>query len=153
MQKITTIIPELQLYYAKLDKPVNPFGTDIYDIQLRFPANRTEEMSKFGKVRQVEDGQFAINVTRKAKNAKGQETKVRVVDQNKNNITDLIGNGSIGNVMVYQYPWEVSGKTGIKTVVLAIQVTKLLKYEPEGVDFDVITPTKKSTGKNTQVDF
>ena len=105
------------------------------------PKERIQEMSVYGKVREVEDGNYAINITRKAMNAKKQKTPVRVVDADKNPIKDLIGNGSAGNIIVYQYDWEVSGRTGRKTVLIAVQVTDLIKYVPlESVDFDVLEP-------------
>jgi len=139
MANSSTIIRNVNFYYAKLDKPVSPFGTDIYDLQVRFPKERVQEMSAFGKVREVEDGNFAINLTRKAMNSKKQKTPVRVVDKDKNPIKDLIGNGSHGSVIVYSYDWEVSGRTGRKSVLIAVQVTSLIKYVPEvSVDFDVL---------------
>ena len=136
----TSIIKEVKFYYSKLDKPVSPFGTEIYDIQLRFPKHRIKEMTAYGKPREVEGGEYAINITRKAKNAKGQKTPVRVVDKDKNPMKDLIGNGSEGNVIVYQYDWEVSGRTGTKTILIALQVTNLLEYTREEVDFDILEP-------------
>jgi len=122
----SSIIRDVNFYYAKLDKPVSPFGTEIYDLQVRFPKHRVAEMSVFGKVREVEGGDFAVNITRKAMNAKKQKTPVRIVDTDKNPIKDLIGNGSTGNVIVYSYPWEVSGRTGVKTILVAVQVTNLI---------------------------
>src|SRR5210317_221358 len=140
-QNKSSVIRNVNFYYAKLDKPVSPFGTEIYDLQVRFPKERIQEMSAYGKVRQVEDGNYAINITRKAMNAKKQKTPVRVVDGNKNPIKDLIGNGSFGNIIVYQYDWAVSGRTGRKTVLIAVQVTDLIKYVPETeVDFDILEP-------------
>src|SRR5210317_699231 len=109
-QNKSSVIRNVNFYYAKLDKPVSPFSTEIYDLQVRFPKERIQEMSAFGKVREVEDGNFAINITRKAKNAKGQKTPVRIVDTNKAPIKDLIGNESEGNIIVYQYDWNVSGR-------------------------------------------
>jgi len=152
-QNKSSVIRNVNFYYAKLDKPVSPFGTEIYDLQLRFPKERIEEMSTYGKVRQVEDGNYAINITRKAKNAKGQKTPVRIVDSNKNQIKDLIGNGSEGNVIVYQYDWNVSGRSGTKTILIAVQVTNLIKYVPETeVDFDVLEPVAK-TEEPVSADF
>jgi len=152
-QNKSSVIRNVNFYYAKLDKPVSPFGTEIYDLQVRFPKERIEEMSAYGKVRQVEDGNYAINITRKAKNAKGQKTPVRVVDSEKNPIKDLIGNGSFGNLIVYQYDWAVSGRTGRKTVLIAVQVTDLIKYVPETeVDFDILEPVAKDN-ETVSADF
>ena len=144
MPNSTKVIRDLQFYFAKLDEPVSPFGTPIYDLQLRFPKERITEMTPFGKVRPVEDGQYAINVTRKEKNSKGQKTPVRIVDSTKQPIKDLIGNGSTGNVIVYQYDYNVNGRTGTKTILVAVQVTNLIKYEPEGIDFDVIGDSQEA---------
>jgi hypothetical protein len=142
----TSVIRNVNFYYAKLDKPVSPFGTEIYDLQVRFPKERVQEMSAYGKVREVEDGNFAINITRKAKNAKGQKTPVRIVDTEKNPVKDLIGNGSEGNIIVYQYDWNVSGRTGTKTILIAVQVTNLIKYVPQTeVDFDILPVTNDNT--------
>ena len=146
-QNTSNVIRNVSFYYAKLDKPVTPFGTEIYDLQVRFPKERIVEMAVYGKVREVEDGNFAINITRKAMNAKKQKTPVRVVDKDKNPIKDLIGNGSTGNIIVYQYDWEVSGRTGRKTVLIAVQVTDMIKYVPEvSIDFDVLEPKNDNTG-------
>jgi len=140
-QNKSSVIRNVNFYYAKLDKPVSPFGTEIYDLQVRFPKERIQEMSAYGKVREVEDGNFAINITRKAKNAKGQKTPVRIVDTDKNPVKDLIGNGSSGNIIVYQYDWNVSGRSGTKTILIAVQVTNLIKYVPQTeVDFDILEP-------------
>jgi len=148
----TTVIRDVHFYYAKLDKPVSPFGTEIYDMQVRFPKERIKEMTAYGKVREVEDGNFAINITRKAKNSKGQKTPVRVVDTEKNPIKDLIGNGSSGNIIVYQYDWEVSGRTGTKTILIAVQVTNLIKYVPQTeIDFDILEPV--ATDGTVSADF
>ena len=152
-QNTSSVIRNVNFYYAKLDKPVSPFGTEIYDMQIRFPKERIEEMSAYGKVRQVEDGNYAINITRKAMNAKKQKTPVRVADTDKNPIKDLIGNGSSGNIIVYQYDWEVSGRTGRKTVLIAVQVTNLIKYVPEtSVDFDILEPVANNN-ETASADF
>jgi len=151
MSRTTTVVKDLKLYYAKLDKPVeHPYSKNmVYDVQLRFPKERIEEMAKFGKVRQVEDGNYAINVTRNAVNAKKEKQTVRVVDINKQPMKDLIGNGSEANVILYSYPWTVGNNSGVKTIILAVQVTNLIKYEPNDIDFDVIEAPKNEA----QVDF
>ena len=80
-------------------------------------------------------------------------TPVRVVDKDKNPIKDLIGNGSKGNVILYSYNWEVSGRSGIKTVLIAVQVTELIKYVPEvSIDFDVLEP-KNDNNEPVNTDF
>jgi len=152
MANPTTIIRDLEFYWAKLDKPVSPFGTEQYDLQVRFPKKRVKEMSAYGKVKEQPDGQFSINITRKAKNAKGEDTPVRVVDSVKRPLEGLIGNGSKGHIIVYQYDWNVSGRSGTKTILVAVQVTDYIEYKDEGaVDFDVIGTSQEAM--EAQSDF
>jgi len=140
MSNSTTIIRDVTLNFAKVYKSeVNPFGKDQFDVQLEFGKDRVAEMSAYGKVRSLPNGNFAINLSRPAKNNKGQKNKIRVVDSEKNDMTDGIGNGSIGNVMAYSYDWNVAGKSGRKTILIAIQVMDLKEYNPEAaVDFDIV---------------
>jgi len=140
MSNKTTIIRNVTLNYAKVYKSeVNPYGKDIFDLQLEFGKDRVEEMSEFGKVRNLPNGNFAINVSRPSKNSKGQKNKIRVVNSEKNDITDGIGNGSTGNVMVYSYDWSVAGKSGRKTILIGLQVMDLKPYNPEEtIDFDLV---------------
>jgi hypothetical protein len=58
---------------------------------------------------------------------------------------DTIGNGSIGNVRLFQYPYKKGD--GTASVLMGIQVTKLIKYEPkerdddfEETDMEVVEP-------------
>jgi len=138
MPNSTTILRNVTLNYAKVYKPqTNQYGKEIFDIQLEFDKKRVKEMSEFGKVRDLPNGNFAINITRPSKNSKGQKNSIRVVDGEKNSMKADIGNGSIGNVMVYSYDWEFGGKSGRKTVLIAVQVTDLVAYTPTE-DFDVM---------------
>lgn len=41
-----------------------------------------------------------------------------------------IGNGSVGNLSVFQYPYEYKGKKGISSMLMAIQITELNEYKP-----------------------
>ena len=140
MPNSTTIIRDVTLNYAKVYKSeVNPFGKDQFDIQIEFDKSRSDEMSQFGKIRALPNGNMALNVSRPAKNGKGQKAKIRVIDGEKNDMTDGIGNGSKGNVMVYSYDWNVAGKSGRKTILIAVQVTDLVEYNPDAsVDFDLV---------------
>ena len=47
--------------------------------------------------------------------------------------------------MVYQYDWNVSGRSGTKTILVAVQVTDYIEYKDEGaVDFDVIGTSQEA---------
>lgn len=139
MANTTTIIRDVTLNYAKVySAEENPFGKTVFDIQLEFDKDRIDEMKEFGKVRQLSNGNFAINVDRPATNSKGQANTIRVVNAEKAPMTAPIGNGSVGHVMVYSYDWSMQGRSGRKTVLIAVQVTKHVEYNPEGVDFDIV---------------
>ena len=154
MPNSTTIIRNVTLNYAKVYKSeTNPFGKDIFDIQLEFEKDRAGEMSAYGKVRALPNGNLAINISRPAKNNKGQKNSIHVVDKEKNDMTAGIGNGSIGNVMVYSYDWNVAGKSGRKTILIAVQVLDLVEYNPDAViDFDLIE-SKDDTPVEVAQDF
>ena len=143
-----TIIKDVALFWAKLDKPVSPFGVDQYELQIQGDKKREKEFSQFGKVKPVESGKISVNLKKKAFKKDGTDAaKVRVVDAGKKELDPkLIGNGSIGNVMVYCSPYEIKlpngkvSKAGISTMLVAVQVTDLVRYERKSenfVDFDV----------------
>jgi hypothetical protein len=71
-----------------------------------------------------EDGQAASAVT-------VVDAKLRDLDPN------IIGNGSIANVRIYQYTYQKQPTgQGIATVFMGLQVTKLIKYTPKARDDD-----------------
>ena len=94
---------------------------------------------------------FCLNLTRPSKSSKGQKNAIRVVDSEKKNIKTEIGNGSTGNVMAYSYDWSFGGKSGRKTVLIAVQVTNLVAYTPTE-DFDVLA-TEGNTVGEASTDF
>jgi len=147
MANSTTILRDVTLNYAKVYKAeTNPFGKEVFDIQLEFTKDRIDEFTKYGKIRQLSNGNFAININRPAVNNKGQQNTIRVVNNEKATITDPIGNGSKGNVMVYTYDWNVGGRNGTKSVLIAVQITDLVEYNPESnVDFDLVVSEDTTT--------
>ena len=140
MSKQTSIIRDVKLNYAKVyQAEMNPFGKEQFDIQIEFSKDRIDEMTAYGKVRQLPSGDFALNINRPAVNNKGQNNSIRVVNNEKAPITDAIGNGSTGNLIVYSYDWSTGGRSGRKTILIAVQVTDLVAYNPEAsVDFDLV---------------
>lgn len=142
------IIKDVQLFWAKLDKPVSPFGVDQYELQIQGDKKREKEFEQFGKVKSIEGGKVSVNLKKKAFKKDGSDAaKVRVVDAGKKELNPtLIGNGSTGNVMVYCSPYEIKlpngkiSKSGISTMLVGVQVTDLVRFERKSdnfVDFDV----------------
>jgi len=134
-------IDNVELNWAKLAKPVSPFGTLQWELQI---ATTDEALAKTLSEEHFnvkeKDGKFIVSLKRKAIKADGSENKpVNVVDaSNKQMDPTIIGNGSVGNIQVFQYPYEVSGRKGIATTLSGVQVVKLVEYNPNTGGFSAI---------------
>ena len=137
------LVTDVELNWLRLDTPANPFGTEIYEMQIATTdATKAQELrDNFFNVKE-KDGKFVVSLKRNALKRDGSDNgKVRVVDANKMPIenTRSIGNGSTGNVIVWQYPYENMGRSGVSGSLTAVQVTNLVEYISSDVDFDVAT--------------
>jgi hypothetical protein len=141
------IVKDLEFFWAKLGKPVDPFGTLQWEMQVRFPKKREEEMEAYGKVKPVdgEKGKLSVNLRKKALKADGSPAQQIEVVDTKGELIDprTIGNGSKGNVKLMLRDYEVKGpngkvtKRGTQVMLTKVQVTELVKYEPKSTnDFD-----------------
>jgi len=160
-----TILRDVKLYWAKLDKPVDPFGTLQWELTIQVPKKREAEIASFGKVKEGFDkGTVAVALKKKALKADGTEAaKVGVVDANKQPLdSKLIGNGSLGNIIVFQRPYEIKApngkvtKSGTSTMLTKVQVTELVKYERKSdnfVDFDTELDTSDTAANKSSDDF
>jgi len=160
-EKRTVIIPEVELHWAKLVKPVEPFGTLQWELQMRTRDKAKAKAWKDEyylpvKTESDDDGTYyKANVKRKALNKEGERNKApEVVDANKQVIDgNNIGNGSMGNVMLFQYPYEVAGRKGVASMISKVQITDLKVYENSGAtDFDVIG-SDENAPEETVTDF
>ena len=136
-------IEGVELNWARLDTPVNPFGQEQYELQIA-----TTDKDKAQKLRdnyfnvKEKDGKFVVNLKRRAKKVDGSDNgKVRVVDSNLAPMenTRSLGNGSVGNVICWQYPYEAMGRKGVAGSLTAVQVTSLVEYKSDNTtDFSVV---------------
>ena len=137
----TAIIRDVELYWANLYKPHDPFGTMIFDVQIRTTdEDKVKTLEELGvKLKKHDDGYYFGNVKRKTVNAKGEPMDPpKVVDSSKAALTDPIGNGSTGNIKLFSYEYKVGGRKGRAAMLSAVQVVDLVPYETKGdVDFDV----------------
>lgn len=139
------IISNVELNWAKLAKPItNQFGATQYELQIATTdkAHADKISADTGLSFKEKDGKFVMNLKRKAMDSKGAAmTPVRVVDANKAELNGgSIGNGSKGNVIVWQYEYEFAGRKGVGSSLTAVQVTDLVKYERTAdVDFDSVS--------------
>ena len=139
-------IEGVTLNWARLDTTVNPFGTEQYELQIATAdkAKAEDLKANFFNVKE-KDGMFTVSLKRKATKADGSSNgKVRVVNSDLSPMenTRILGNGSIGNVVVFQYPYSAAGRKGIASSLTAVQVTKLEKYEAQAAaDFTAVVET------------
>lgn len=135
-------LDNVELNWAKLVKPVNPFGQEQYELQIatsdkavadEWAANHLNVKSK--------DGKFTVSLKRKARKADGSDNGApRVVSADATPFAnaDTIGNGSTGNVIVYQRYYETAGRSGISNSLTAVQVVKLEAYSGSA-DFEPVS--------------
>ena len=113
--------------------PVSPFGSPQFELQVATTDKaKADEMAANNlKVKEI-DGKFVVSLKRKAVKADGSDNGApRVVGKDaKAPLADAskIGNGSKGNVIVFQYEYNAAGRTGIASSLTAVQVTDLVEY-------------------------
>ena len=148
------IINNVELNWAKLSKPItNQFGATQYEMQIATTdkAHADKISADTGLSFKEKDGKFVLNLKRKAKDSKGADmTPVRVVDANKAPVDGgSIGNGSKGNVIVWQYEYDFGGRKGVGSSLTAVQVMELVKYErTSDVDFDAVATVSDDRASN-----
>lgn len=136
----TVFLKNATLNYAKLVKPVNPFGTEQFEIQAATTDNATAtEWKALGFNVKEKDGTYTVSLKRKARKADGSDNgKVIVIDSQLKPISEdqlmKLGNGSTGNIKLYQYPYEAAGRKGVTASLTAIQVVDFVEYVGNGVE-------------------
>ena len=151
-------IDDVTLNWARLDRTVNPFGTEQYELQIatgdeakvkELEANHVPfKRDSDGALKKNPDGEFFASLKRKAIKQDGSSNGVvRVVKADLTPVEDAskIGNGSKGNVILFQYPYETMGRKGIANSLTAVQVTDMKIFTPTGgVDFAVVGGTESA---------
>jgi hypothetical protein len=156
------LINDIEIHYVKAN-PLRPNGTynkenPTWEVQLRTKdrAVREEllEMSLKPVAVRVDpkDEESAVDYWRVNLRKKSIKEKdgtaadpVKVIDGDLEPVDpDTIGNGSRANVRIYQYAYENDGKKGLASVLMGIQLTEHILYEPKPHDDDFAkTETKR----------
>lgn len=153
------ILKNVEIWFAKVD-PKNPdrkFNKDgQWTCQIR--TNNPEQKSEWAKLglkpvlaihkEGEEEGmplldkegkkQWRVSLSKRCKKASGEPAEhVKVVDGKLNDIDPrTIGNGSVGNIRIYQYDSKTEEGKKV-SMLMAIQLTKHKVYEPrDGENFD-----------------
>ena len=137
------IIRNVEFRWAKLDKPVNPFGSLVWELSVHVPTEAvTVEFATLGVVKSGGDGTSYVVLKKRADKADGSPAApVTVLDKNKQPLdANRIGNGSKGAVKVFQRDYNYNGKTGVSNVLMAVMVTDLVEFvKPDALSgFDVV---------------
>jgi hypothetical protein len=145
------IIKDCELWFCKLDpkRPNNKFNklNPTWECQIRTTDKAVkkiwEELELPVKAVVPDEGApyFRVNLRKKSiKEDKENASPIKVVNGKLEELDpNSIGNGSVGNVRVFQYEYpRKDGGKGIASVLMGIQVTKHLVYKPKprGDDFD-----------------
>ena len=146
------LITDIELNWPNLVTPRSPFGTSIYEIQIATDdSDVAKDLIANHIAMKEKDGKWVGSLKRKEFKANGENNgKVRVVDNTKQPIdASTLGNGSRGNVILFQFPYDKAGRQGIMSSLTAIQVTDLVEFNgSDTIDFDVVgdvSPTASST--------
>jgi hypothetical protein len=141
MANNTIILSNVELFFAKLD-PANPNSrfdkeNPTWEVQIRTKDKAVAKSWKDQNLRvtpdENDDGVFyRSNLKKKSKKRDGSDmAPVNVVAGDLSPVDpSTIGNGSIANLSVFQYDYNVSGKEGIASMLMGVQITTLNEYKP-----------------------
>jgi hypothetical protein len=136
------ILNNVEIFFAKLDpnKPNATFDANnpTWEVQIRTRdkkvAKEWKDLNINVKTDDDDDGVFyKANLKKKTKKANGEpQNPVKLLGGDLSDINpNTLGNGSIGNVRIYQYKYNVGGREGIASMLMAVQVTTLKEYTPK----------------------
>ena len=133
-------INNVELNWAKLTKPVSPFGQPQYELQIATKDKAVaDEWSNNHFTVKEKDGKYSVSLKRKALKADGSDNgapKVEGADAKPVDASSL-GNESTGNVIVYQMYYKTAGREGIASSLTAVQITDFKEYTGSA-DFEPI---------------
>ena len=153
------VIRNVEFRWAKLDKPVSPFGSLVWELSVHVPTSAvTPEFASLGVVKSGGDGTSYVVLKKRADKADGSPAApVSVIDKDKKDLDpSRIGNGSKGAVKVFQRDYSYNGKTGVSNVLMAVMVTDLVEFvKPDVLSaFDAVEDMPKvTTGTRTMADL
>ena len=159
------ILKNVELFFAKLDesKPNARFDANnpTWEVQIRTrdkkQAKEWKDLNVNVKTDDDDNGVFyKATLKKKTKKANGEpQNPVNLVGGGLAPIDpNTLGNGSIGNVRIYQYNYEVGGRKGIASMLMAVQVTTLKEYtpKPREDDFEMTEMEVIKVADNQSVD-
>jgi hypothetical protein len=132
------ILRNVSLYYARLNKPNSKHSPEnpTWECQIRTEnkeqKNEWIEAGLRVKAEVPDEGApyWRVNLRKrsiKKDGAKASPPEVVGADLMPIN-PEIIGNGSIGNVQIFQYEYNSAMGKGIASILMGVQVTKLIEF-------------------------
>ena len=159
------ILKNVELYFAKLNpnKPNDRFDKEnpTWEVQVR---TRNKAQAKEWKdlsinVKPDEDDKsifYKATLKKRSKKRNGEDQNpVSLVAGDLSAIDpDKLGNGSIGNVRIYQYDYNIAGREGVASMLMAVQITTYKEYEPKPRedDFEMVDMKVVKVADNQKID-
>jgi hypothetical protein len=162
------ILKNVELHWVKLNpnRPNKTFNTDgVWEVQIRTRDKKQAQEWKEAHLNvstetdENDKPYYKAMLKKQCKKKDGSDQlPVKVVNGSLEDINpDHIGNGSIANVRLFQYDYEVGvgkqKKKGIASMLMAVQVTTLNEYIPKAREDDFeMTDTVVNRIADNQVD-
>jgi len=118
-------------------------------LQIEFGKDRVQELSQYGNMKVLANGNFGINLSTNPRKVSGEPKSIAIIDLNKKPVTAIVGNGSKVDLKVFTYKHE-RATNGQKTAPMAMLVKELKEYIQEDInDFDILpTDTQANTSQS-----
>jgi len=128
-----------KVYWASIQQPNTTYEPE-WGLDLIVDDNNRKAIEADGltiKNKGDERGDF-VHIRQKTTRRDGSANEApEVMDGQKQPFDQLVGNGSVCNVMYTPFHWDMNGKSGVSPLLKAVQVVNLVPYAG-GEDFDVI---------------
>lgn len=143
------VINNVKCRWASVQEPNtkwDPLG--VYEIEAVLTNEQAAQLVSQGLAVKEQDGEKTYRFKSKAGGTRKDGTTFkrdapRVVDGNKQEFTDLIGNDSVVNIAYNIREWTMMGNSGVKGDLVAVQVVKHVPFAGSPVDeFDEVGGTE-----------
>jgi hypothetical protein len=130
-----------KVYWASVQAPNTTYEPE-WGLDLIVDDNNRKAIEADGltiKNKGDERGDF-VHIRQKTTRRDGSTNEApEVMDAQKQPFDQLVGNGSVCNVMYTPFHWDMNGKSGVSPLLKKVQVVSLVPYAGGNAeDFDVI---------------
>jgi hypothetical protein len=141
---------EGKAYWAAITRPNTTFDP-VYQIDVAVDDTTAKDFASRGVTVKEDERGKVLKFKRKVARADGTANPMpRLVDNLKNPLDVLVGNGSQVKVLYKEFEWTFAGKSGRSLDLQAVQVIDLIPY---GEDFDVTEGYVVENGKGSTDEF